>query len=95
MPAKVRRHKPRRSGPLLATSLDPLSGEDDDGTIDEHTYDGAVYDSDPMPDETREAGPRQMPDETREADPREASSSAPRFSATATVWHDRDYRSVL
>jgi hypothetical protein len=60
------RHK-RRSGPLLATSLDPPSGEDDDGTIDKHAYDGAVYESDQMPDETREADPRRMPDEIREA----------------------------
>ena len=51
----------------------PPSGEDDDGTIDEHAYDGEVYESDQMPDETREAGPREAP------------SSGPRFSATDDV----------
>ena len=38
-----------------------------------------------MPDESREAGPRQMPDESREAGPREASSSAPRLWAAVDV----------
>ena len=86
MPAKIgRRHRPRRSpGPLLATSLDPLSDEDADGPLDEHASDGVVSESDHMPDETREAA-RQMPDATREAGPREASPTAPRLLATDDV----------
>ena len=71
MPAKSGkpRHKPRHSGPLLSTSLDPPSGEDGDGTPDEEAYDGAVHECD------------QRPDDIREADSREASSSPPRLSA--------------
>ena len=76
MPTKKQRHKPRRSGPeqsasgpLLATSLEPQSDEDDGGTPDEKAYDDALYGSD------------QMSDDIREADPREAPSSPPRLSA--------------
>ena len=109
MPVKSgprQRHR-RSPGPLLATSLDrpadPPSDEDAYGPPNEHASDGAVSESDHMPDdETREAGPReaarQMPDETREAArptpdatraarPQEASSLAPRVLSPADVAH--------